>query len=118
MAELVRDFWLGMPLGMYIILILAIGIGIAGFLVPPMGVINGSVLKFISLILGASWLFYTTANIPSILEAGGKVSAQMGNASITIGRHRKNKEIKEQVEDGFENVIERDSEDSNKSESY
>lgn len=117
MAELVRDFWLGMPLGMYIILILAVGIGVAGFLVPPMGVINGSVLKFVSLILGASWLFYTTANIPAILEAGGKVSAQMGNASITIGRNRKNKEEKIEIEeentDGFEDTTERDNEDSN-----
>lgn len=117
MAEIVRDFWLGMPLGMYIILILAIGLGVAGFLVPPMGVISGSVLKFVSLILGASWLFYTTANIPAILEAGGKVSAQMGNASITIGRHRKNKEEKTEIEeentDGFEDTTERDNEDSN-----
>ena len=116
MAELVRDFWLGMPLGMYIILVLAIGMGVAGFIVPPMGVINGSVLKFVSLILGASWLFYTTANIPAILEAGGKVSAQMGNASITIGRHRKNKEEKIEIEeentDGFEDTTERNNEDS------
>lgn len=113
MAELVRDFWLGMPLGMYIILILAIGIGVAGFLVPPMGVISGSVLKFISLILGASWLFYTTCNIPAILEAGGKVSAQMGNASITIGRHRKNKEEKEEeIDNGLEDITERNNENS------
>lgn len=102
MAEIVRDFWLGMPLGLYVILILAIGIGIAGFLVPPMGALSPSLLKFIAMILGGTWAFYTTAHIPDILEAGGKVSAQMGSASITIGRHNKKKGDQEITEENTE----------------
>ena len=82
MAEVVKDFWAGMPWGMYLILILAIGIGIAGFIVPPIGVISGSLLKFIAMILGGSWLFYITANIPTILANGAKIRAEYGNAKI------------------------------------
>lgn len=89
MAEAVKTFWAGMPIGLYLILIFAICIGVAGFIVPPMGVISGSVLKFIALILGASWLFYVTANIPTILANGAKVRAEYGKAKIEIGRHKK-----------------------------
>lgn len=89
MAEAVKTFWAGMPIGLYIILILAIGIGVAGFIVPPLGIISGSLLKFIALILGASWLFYITANIPTILANGAKVRAEYGKAKIEIGRHKK-----------------------------
>lgn len=92
MAELVKDFWTGMPFGLYLILILAIGIGVAGFCVPPMGVISGSVLKFIALILGASWLFYVTANIPTILASGAKIRAEYKGAKFEIGRHKKEKD--------------------------
>ena len=112
MAEIVRNFWLGMPLGLYIILILAIGIGIAGFIVPPMGALSPSLLKFIAMILGGTWAFYTTAHIPDILEAGGKVSAQMGSASITIGRHRK-EHLPEKEEIIEEETEENDTEEFN-----
>lgn len=104
MAEVVKDFWAGMPWGLYIILILAIGIGIAGFIVPPLGVISGSLLKFIAMILGGSWLFYITANIPTILANGAKIRAEYGNAKIEIGRHKKieiaDEPVEEEEEDG------------------
>lgn len=98
MSELVKDFWAGMPIGMYIILLLAIGLGVAGFIVPPLGVISGSVLKGMALILGAAWLFYVTAHIPTILASGAKIRAEYGNAKIEIGRNRK-KQVEEDDED-------------------
>lgn len=98
MAETVKNFWLGMPLGMYIILILAVTLGVAGFIVPPMGIIDGSVLKGMALILGGAWLFYTTANIPTILANGAKIKASYGNANIEIGRKHLT-EIREEKED-------------------
>lgn len=97
MAEIVKDFWWGMPIGLYLILFLSIGIGVAGFCVPPMGAISGSVLKFIALILGASWLFYTTVHIPEFIERGAKIKASVGNAQIEIGRK---KEEENEVEEG------------------
>lgn len=96
MSEYVKDFFWGMPVGLYIILFLSIALGVAGFIVPPLGVISGSVLKGMALILGATWLFYVTANIPEFIERGAKIKASYGNASIEIGRK------KEQEADGSE----------------
>lgn len=94
MAEVVKDFWAGMPWGMYLILVLAIGLTIASWAVPPLGVISKSALQGIALIMGGSWLFYVTCNLPSIISSGAKIRAQVGNATIEIGRHKKNNEEK------------------------
>ena len=101
MSEAVKDLFWGMPIGLYVVLFLAIGIGIAGFIVPPLGTLSPSLLKFIALILGASWLFYTTANIPVFIERGAKIKATYGSASIEIGRNKKRQQIDEtpEVED-------------------
>lgn len=92
MAEVVRDFWAGMPLGMYIILLLAVALIIASWAVPPLGVISSSSLQGTALILGGSWLFYVTCNIPTILASGAKIRASYGNAKIEIGRKHNNEE--------------------------
>lgn len=92
MAEDVKDFIWGMPIFMYIILFLAFGLLVASFVVPPLGVISPSVLQGSALILGATWLFYTTCNLPTILQKG-KIKASYGNAQIEI-------EKKEEEEDG------------------
>lgn len=89
MAEMVKDFLWGMPIGLYIILFLSIGLFVAGFIVPPVGIINGSVLKAGALIIGGTWLLYVTANIPKFVESGAKIKASYGNAHIEIGRHKK-----------------------------
>lgn len=94
MAEVIKNFWIGLPIGMYIILILAFGLGVAGFIVPPLGVISGSVLKGMALILAAAWLYYVTAHLPEIISTGAKIKASYGNAQIEIGR--KEKENKEE----------------------
>lgn len=95
MAEMVKDFFWGMPIALYIILFLSIGLGVAGFCVPPLGVISGSVLKAMGLVLGATWLFYVTANIPTFIERGAKIKASYGDATLEIGRHKIIKEEKE-----------------------
>lgn len=100
MSELVKDFWAGMPWGMYLMLILVFGLLVASWIVPPLGVISSSSLQGGALILGATWLFYVTAHVEDILKAGGKVRASVGNAQIEIGRHKKPKEeIKEEEEE-------------------
>lgn len=96
MGEIVKDFWAGMPWGMYIILVLVFALIIASWAVPPLGVISSSALQGAALILGAAWLFYVTCNIPTILASGAKIRASYGNAQIEIGRHRKNKEQEEE----------------------
>ena len=92
MAELTKEFLLGMPWPLYVIIILAFGLLVASFLVPPLGIITPSVLKGAALILAATWLFYVTANIPTIIANGAKLKATYGNASIEIGRKKKQEE--------------------------
>lgn len=97
MAEIVRDFWAGMPWGMYIILLIAVALTIASWAVPPLGVISKSALQGIALILGGAWLFYVTCNIPTILQSGAKIRASVGNAQIEIGRHKKGSEEQPEI---------------------
>ena len=88
MSELVKDFFLGMPVGLYIILILTFGLLVASWIVPPLGAIAPSALQGSALILGATWLFYVTAHIPEFIEKGAKIKASVGNATIEIGRKK------------------------------
>lgn len=88
MAEMMKDFWLGMPVGMYIILVVAVILLIASWIVPPLGAITPSALQGTALILAAAWLFYVTANIPRFIESGAKIKASYGNAKIEIGNHK------------------------------
>lgn len=92
MADLIKDFWAGMPWGMYLILVAVFGLLVASWVVPPLGVISSSALQGGALVLGAAWLFYVTCNIPVILQSGAKIRASYGNASLEIGRHKKNTE--------------------------
>lgn len=100
MAEVIKDFFLGMPVGLYIILILTFGLLVASWVVPPLGTIAPSALQGAALILGATWLFYVTAHIPEFIERGAKIKASVGNATLEIGRNKKRHQIEEQeVED-------------------
>lgn len=101
MAEVIKDFFLGMPVGLYIILILTFGLLVASWVVPPLGAIAPSALQGAALILGATWLFYVTAHVPEFIEKGAKIKASVGNASIEIGRNKKRQQIDEtpEVED-------------------
>lgn len=105
MAELVGDMFRGMPWYLFLIIILAFALLIASFIVPPLGVISPSVLQGIAIILGGTWLLYTTANIPKFIESGAKIKASYGNAQIEIGKHknevirRENEHFEEKEED-------------------
>lgn len=99
MSEDIKYLWLGMPIGMYVVLILAVGLLVASFIVPPLGTISPSVLQALAEMLGFSWLIYLTANIPFYIEKGAKIKASYGGAQIEIGRHRKNKGEREEDND-------------------
>lgn len=91
MAEFVKDLFTGMPWYLFVIIILAFGLLVASFIVPPLGTISPSVLKGVALILGGTWLLYVTANIPTFLERGAKIKASYGNATIEIERNKSKK---------------------------
>lgn len=88
MPEMIKDLMWGMPKGLYIILFVSIGLLVAGFIVPPLGIIDPSVIKAVGLVLLGTWLLFTTANIPRFVESGAKIKASYGNAHIEIGRKR------------------------------
>lgn len=92
MAELVKDVWAGMPWYLYLILLLAVGLLIASFVVPPLGAIAPSVLQAAALIIGGTWLLYTTANIPNFIATGAKIRAEYGKAKIEISNKKNNPE--------------------------
>ena len=96
MAQNIKDFFVGMPWYMYLILVLVFGLYVASWIVPPLGIINASALQGGAIILGFAWLFYVTANIPVFIQRGAKIKASYGNANITIGNtDNENEEIGE-----------------------
>ena len=98
MADLVKDALIGMPWYLYVLLLLAFGLLVASFIVPPLGTISPTVLQAVAMFLGFTWLFYTTANIPVFIERGAKIKATWKDASIEIGRGKK-KQINEENQD-------------------
>lgn len=66
----------------WITLITSIGLVVAGFCVPPTGVIDGSVLKAVGLLLG----FATIAQIPVIIEVAGYFRMTKGDFVIETAK--------------------------------
>ena len=60
--------------------IAAIALFTAGFLVPPMGIIDGSVLKAGGILLG----FGSVAQVPLLARRGADVKIQHGQTSLTV----------------------------------
>lgn len=96
MAEEVKDFFLGMPWPLYVILLLCFGLLVASFIIPPLGVITSSSLQGAAMILGFTWLFYVTANIPNFIERGAKIKASWKDATIEIGRKKDEVQLPEE----------------------
>lgn len=85
-----RSFWLS-RLTFVICFFVSVGLIVGGFFVPPMGVIDGSVLTAVGELL----LFPTLLYGFRAVEMGLKVKFQKGETSITVH--------KEGGEDGDEN---------------
>lgn len=58
----------------------AIGLFITGFFVPPMGIIDGSVLKAGGILLG----FASVAQVPDMARRGTDVKIQHGATSLSV----------------------------------
>ena len=74
------DFW--MLAGEVTSGIVAFGLLILGFLCPPPGVIDSSVIQAVGEILG----FATIWMLPSAIKAGKKIKLHTGSAEITVGK--------------------------------
>lgn len=64
----------------WITLILSAALIIAGFILPPLGIIDNSVLVAV----GELGFFALIAELPSYLESKKDIKIQHGNASITV----------------------------------
>ena len=62
----------------WICLIVSISLIVAGFCVPPMGIIDGSVLTAVGILFG----FATLAQIPVSIEVAGYVKMTKGDMTI------------------------------------
>lgn len=62
----------------WICLIVSIGLMVAGFCVPPTGIIDGSVLTSVGILFG----FASLAQIPIIIEVAGYVKMTKGDMTI------------------------------------
>lgn len=67
----------------WVCLIAAIGLGVGGFFVPPMGVIDGSVLTLIGMLFG----FAALGQIPIIIESAEYARISKGDTIIEVGEH-------------------------------
>lgn len=63
-----------------ILLIVSVLLIVGGFFVPPIGVIDGSVLSAVGLLL----MFAAIDKIPEAIKAGRSIKVQKGDASLEV----------------------------------
>ena len=64
----------------YLNLVVSIALIVEGFFVPPVGIIDGSVL----IAVGELLMFSVIARIPEAIKAGKSVKIQKGDSSVEI----------------------------------
>lgn len=69
----------------YINLVVSILLIVGGFLVPPVGIIDGSVLTAVGLLL----MFSVIAKIPEAIKAGKTVKISKGDFTAEVGADTK-----------------------------
>lgn len=89
MKELTKDAFAGMPLGLYIVLMVAAALYITAFFLPPIATIEKSVLYAGAILIGGGWLYYTTVHIPEFINNGARIRAQRGNTVLEISKDKK-----------------------------
>ena len=82
MAEILKQA----PWYIYAVMVVAIILAVAGFIVPPMGAIDGSVLTAIGELMGGAAVLDFIVSLPQYIEAGAKAKIEHGNTSITVGK--------------------------------
>lgn len=89
MKDIVKDLIFGMPWYCYITLFVVIGMIITAFFLPPLAIVDKSVLYAASILLGSNWLMFVTINIPTFIEKGARIRATWGDKKIEIGKENK-----------------------------
>lgn len=84
MAETLKQ----VPWYIYAVILASIILVVAGFVVPPQGVIDGSVLKAIGELMGGSAVLEIVIKLPAYIEAGVKAKITHGDTEIVIGKDK------------------------------
>ncbi len=63
-------------------LTVSVGLVVAGFLVPPMGIIDGSVLTAV----GELFAFAALSQLPYVVAHGKNLTLSHGNTSLSVNR--------------------------------
>lgn len=84
MAETLKQ----VPWYIYTVILASIVLVVAGFVVPPQGVIDGSVLKAIGELMGGSAVLEIIIKLPAYIEAGVKAKITHGDTEIVIGKDK------------------------------
>lgn len=92
MKDIVKDLIFGMPWYCYVTLFVVIALLITAFFLPPLAIVDSSVLYGGALLLGFSWLMFVTINIPQFIEKGARIRATWGDKKIEIGKDKNNNE--------------------------
>ena len=77
-----RSFWLS-RITFCVCFFVSVGLFIGGFFVPPMGIIDGSILKAVGELLAYPTLLYCFR----AFELGYKIKFQKGETSIELNNH-------------------------------
>ncbi len=88
MAEVLKQ----VPWYIYAVMLTAIALTVAGFIIPPTGVIDGSVLKAVGELMGGAAVLEFVINLKGYIEAGAKAKIEHGGTIITIGKNGEDNE--------------------------
>ena len=94
MAEIVKSSTVGNPV-FWVSFALCAGLIVAGFLVPPMGVVDGSVLTAV----GELFAFPTLWTVWHAIDRGIDAKMKIGKAVVTLGDFNNENETLETEDD-------------------
>lgn len=77
-------------IGFWLCLLISISLFVAGFIVPPMGVIDGSVLKAVGMLLG----FGALAQTPILIKEFASAKITKGDMTIEVESKNRKKNDK------------------------
>ena len=91
MADEIKEIWANMHRWTFIIcLVLSVILIVASWFVPPMAVIDGSVLAAI----GEIFSFAALATVIRAIDKGDKASITKGDTTLTVGTDKKEQDNK------------------------
>ena len=98
MADEIKNIWANMHRWTFMVcLALSIGLIVGSWFVPPMAVVDGSVLAAVGEIFG----FAALGTVINAIDKGHKATITKGNTSLTVGKDAdegKNKELLEEYD--------------------